>query len=215
MPFDTPPATSILIAEASGLLRDGIAAICLARPDFHISARCDNGTEALEVIRATRPDVALLDVRLSGTCSLDIVRLLRQEGVPTRFVLVAPHVDDRMVFDVSRAGAHGLVAESEGARRLLETLEVVARGGTYIAPPAMETNEPVQDANGALRRLSLREQQVFAMLVEGVRAKEIAARLELSPKTVDTYRSGLMRKLAIHDIAGLVKFAVQQRLVVL
>jgi DNA-binding NarL/FixJ family response regulator len=102
------------------------------------------------------------------------------------------------------------------ASQLLEAFEQILDGGIYVSPQ-LELNKIFSAGNKAspddpLQALSAREYQVFTLLVDGVRAKEIAARLELSPKTVDTYRASLMRKLDIHDVAGLVKFAIQRDL---
>jgi two-component system invasion response regulator UvrY len=124
--------------------------------------------------------------------------------------------DRKTVVEALRCGANGFLLKSAPWNQLLEAFEQILDGGVYVSTE-LELNKifgGVGDGGleDPLQSLSAREHQVFSMLVEGVRAKEIAARLELSPKTVDTYRASLMRKLDIHDVAGLVKFAIQRDL---
>jgi DNA-binding NarL/FixJ family response regulator len=118
------------------------------------------------------------------------------------------------VLEALRTGASGYLLKSSRVEEMTEALAQFTQGGIYISPQ-IEVMSLFTEGKGhhdPLELLSAREFQVFTLLVEGVRAKEIAARLALSPKTVDTYRSSLMRKLDIHDVAGLVKFAIQREL---
>jgi DNA-binding NarL/FixJ family response regulator len=120
------------------------------------------------------------------------------------------------VVEALRCGVSAFLLKSGPSVQLLEAFEQILDGGIYVSPQ-LELNKifgPGQKSSpdDPLEMLSAREYQVFTLLVEGIRAKEIAARLELSPKTVDTYRASLMRKLDIHDVAGLVKFAIHRDL---
>ena len=116
-----------------------------------------------------------------------------------------------------KCGASAYVLKAGPGKHLLDAFEQVCDGGIYVTPllnigdifTARRKSEP----EDPLERLSAREYQVFSLLIEGIRAKEVAARLELSPKTVDTYRASLMRKMDIHDVAGLVKFAISRNLI--
>ena len=123
---------------------------------------------------------------------------------------------DRGILEVLRCGANGMVLRSGPAKHLFDAIGQTTNGGVYITPLLDLEKIFVPLKAGAsedpMSLLSTREFQVFSMLVDGVRAKEIAARLDLSPKTVDTYRSSLMKKLDIHDVAGLVKFALRKNL---
>ena len=115
-----------------------------------------------------------------------------------------------------RCGVNGFLLKSAPWNQLVEAFDQVLDGGVYVSPE-LELNRIFSpsgkpEPDDPLETLSMREHQVFSLLVEGIRAKEIAARLDLSPKTVDTYRASLMRKLDIHDVAGLVKFAIQRDL---
>lgn len=208
----------LVIAEPMPLLREALGALCAHRGGFHISALCADGASALRAIVEHVPEVALLDLDLSEVHTLELLRRIRSSGAETRMVLMSARSDRKTIIESLRCGAHGFVLKNGSAQQLFEALRQVREGGVYISP-AVEL-EKIFAANRGGRRqdvdpietLSAREHQVFLMLVEGLRAKEIAARLSVSPKTIDTYRSSMMRKLDIHDVAGLVKFAIHRRL---
>lgn len=206
---------SILIADELPLVREGIAALCAARPEFSVLAQCADGVAALNTLRLLQPDVAVLDVQLPLLPALEVIRVLQNEGLSTRMILMAPRPDRHLAPEALRQGAHGIVLKTDTSRELLQAVEAVMERRVYLAP-SLQLGSLAgleDDASNLLGRLSPREHQVFSMLVDGVRAKEIADRLSLSPKTVDTYRSSLMRKLDIHDLAGLVRFAIQRKLI--
>jgi DNA-binding NarL/FixJ family response regulator len=130
--------------------------------------------------------------------------------------VVSARKDRKTVLEVLRTGACGFLLKSSTAGQMAEALTQFCQGGIYVSPQievmSLLSDTRGGDAKDPLDLLSSREYQVFSLLIEGVRAKEIAARLSLSPKTVDTYRSSLMRKLDIHDVAGLVKYAIRRDL---
>lgn len=207
----------LLIAEPLPLLRESLAALCAHRGGFQIVAQCSDGAGALRQLREQRPDVALLDLDLAEIHTLELLRRTREGGVETRMVLMSTRSDRKTVIEALRCGAQGFVLKSGTAQQLFDSLRQVREGGVYISP-AVEVEKIFGPQRGRkadedpIESLSAREHQVFTMLVEGLRAKEIAARLSVSPKTIDTYRASMMRKLDIHDVAGLVKFAIHRNL---
>jgi len=207
---------SILLAEELMLVREGLAALCHSRPGFIVVAQCASGSEALEQARRLGPAVAIVDSAIPGLPASEVIRVLRQEESRVRVVVLLSQSNKRSVLEALQMGANAVVLKSGPSREFLDSLEAVLDGRVYLSPSLeldtlyMGESSPGPDPLGSL---SPRESQVFTLLVEGIRAKEIAARLNLSPKTVDTYRSSLMRKLDIHDVAGLVKFAIQRRLI--
>ena len=216
VPAGEPAAVSILLADDLTLFREALAAVCDASRRYRVIGQCADGAMALRLIQTLRPDVALLDLNLQDLFALEVVRRVREDNLPTRMVVLSTRHDSKTVVEALRAGASGFLLKSGPVSHLLDAFEQVGNGGVYISPQlrieeilASTRGKPTGDS---LEQLSSREHQVFSLLVEGVRAKEIAARLELSPKTIDTYRASLMRKLDIHDVAGLVKFAIQRNL---
>ena len=215
VPIREPQTYSVLLADDLTLVREGLAALCAASA-YRVVAQCSQGVAALRLIESARPDIAVLDLNLPDLFTLEIVRRVREAKLSTKIVVLSTKRDRKTVVEALRCGVNAFLLKSAPANQLLEAFEQVLDGGIYVSPE-LELNKIFTTGHKAtpddpLEALSAREYQVFTLLVEGIRAKEIAARLELSPKTVDTYRASLMRKLDIHDVAGLVKFAIQRDL---
>jgi DNA-binding NarL/FixJ family response regulator len=207
----------ILLADELTLVREGLAALCNSIAGFHVLAQADSGAMALAEIERVKPTLALLDLGLSDLAATEVIRRVRDQGLPTRCAVFSTRKDRKTVLEVLRAGACGFLLKTSSPQQMVEALGQFTQGGIYVSPQ-IEVMSLFGEGNGRnqgtdpIESLSSREFQVFSLLVDGVRAKEIAARLSLSPKTVDTYRSSLMRKLDIHDVAGLVKFAIKRDL---
>jgi DNA-binding NarL/FixJ family response regulator len=207
---------SVLLADDLTLVREGLAALCAAHSQFKVVGQCAEGATALRMIESQRPDLAVLDLNLPDLFTMEIVRRVREANLPTKIVVLSVRRDRKTVVEALRCGVSGFLLKTAPSSELLEALEQVLEGSIYVSPQ-LELNKIFSTnhkgtPDDPLDLLSAREYQVFSLLIEGVRAKEIAARLELSPKTIDTYRASLMRKLDIHDVAGLVKFAINRDL---
>jgi DNA-binding NarL/FixJ family response regulator len=217
--FSAPEARTveILIADELTLVREGLAALCNSILGFRVVAQVGTAGGALEEIQRLAPDIALLDLGLSDLAATEVIRRVREQGLRTRCAVFSVRKDRKTVLEVLRSGACGYLLKSSTAEQMADALSQFTQGGIYVSPQ-IEVMSLFGEGNGRrngedpIESLSTREFQVFSLLVEGIRAKEIAARLSLSPKTVDTYRSSLMRKLDIHDVAGLVKFAIKRDL---
>jgi DNA-binding NarL/FixJ family response regulator len=209
--------TSIVLAEELALIREGIARICERAEGCRVIDQCADGAAAFQSIQLLRPDVAIIDLQIPKLFSLELIKKARELGSTTRFIVLANRGDRKTALEALRAGANGFLLKSGAATQLIDGLRQVAAGSVYVTPELqfekLFFTSKIPRNLDPLDNLSSREYQVFRLLIDGIRAKEIAARLELSPKTVDTYRASLMRKLDIHDVAGLVKFAIQRDLV--
>lgn len=213
----TAQPISLVIADELALVREGIARVCEDAGRFSRVDQCEDGAAALDAIRRCEPDVALIDFNIPRLFCLELIRRAQEAGVSTRIVVMAARGDRKTAVEALRGGASGFVLKSSPGTTLVDALRRVASGSIYV-PPELELEriylQPRRNECGdRIDSLSSREYQVFQLLVDGVRAKEIASRLNLSPKTVDTYRASLMRKLDIYDVAGLVKFAIQRDLI--
>ncbi|MEP7353771.1 MAG: response regulator transcription factor [Acidobacteriota bacterium] len=216
VPMREPKTYSILLADDLTLVREGLAALCNAQLHYKVAGQFSEGALALKAIEANPPDLAVLDLNLTDLFTLEIVRRIREANLKTRVIVLSTRKDRKTVVEALRCGVSGFLLKSAPTSQLLEAFEQVLDGGIYVSPQ-LELNKIFSsnakpEPDDPIDTLSAREYQVFSLLVDGVRAKEIAARLELSPKTVDTYRASLMRKLDIHDVAGLVKFAIHRDL---
>lgn len=211
-----PCPVDILLADELTLVREGLAALCNSIEGFRVVAQVGTAGAALSEIARLQPAIALLDLGLSDLAATEVIRRVREQDLPTRCAVFSTRKDRKTVLEVLRAGACGYLLKTSSSGQMAEALNQFTQGGIYVSPQ-IEVMSLFGEGGGRheadpIESLSSREFQVFSLLVEGVRAKEIAARLALSPKTVDTYRSSLMRKLDIHDVAGLVKFAIKRDL---
>jgi DNA-binding NarL/FixJ family response regulator len=212
-----PRPIEILIADELTLVREGLSALCNAIPRFQVTSQVGTASAALTEIERLQPAIALLDLGLSDLAATEVIRRVREQELRTRCAVLSTRKDRKTVLEVLRTGACGYLLKSSTPDQMAEALSQFTQGGIYVSPQIevmslFGESGSRNHAEDPLESLSSREFQVFSLLVEGIRAKEIAARLSLSPKTVDTYRSSLMRKLDIHDVAGLVKFAIRRDL---
>jgi DNA-binding NarL/FixJ family response regulator len=216
-PLHEPRPVDILLADEWTLVREGLASLCNSIPGYRVVAQVGTAGAALSEIQRLQPALALLDLGLSDLAATEVIRRVRELNLRTRCAVFSMRKDRKTVLEVLRTGACGFLLKSSTAEQMAEALGQFAQGGIYVSPQ-IEVMSLFGEGPGRaqsqdpIESLSSREFQVFSLLVEGIRAKEIAARLALSPKTVDTYRSSLMRKLDIHDVAGLVKFAIRRDL---
>jgi DNA-binding NarL/FixJ family response regulator len=216
-PFFEARSFDILLADELTLVREGLAAICNAIHGFRVVSQVGSAGAALKEIQRLQPALAILDLGLSDLAATEVIRRVREQNLPTRCAVFSVRKDRKTVLEVLRAGACGFLLKTSTSEQMADALGQFTQGGIYVSPQ-IEVMSLFAESNGRLQALdpldslSSREFQVFSLLVDGIRAKEIAARLALSPKTVDTYRSSLMRKLDIHDVAGLVKFAIRRDL---
>jgi DNA-binding NarL/FixJ family response regulator len=215
-PIREQPTYSVVLADDLTLVREGPAALCQLQPNYRVIGQCSEGADALRMIELQRPDIAVLDLDLQDLFTLEIVRRVREGNLATKIVVLATRRDRKVVVEALRSGVNAFLLKSASSQELLDAFEQVLSGGIYLSQE-IDFNMIFLSGESAtpkdpIQQLSSGQHQVFTMLVDGLRPKEIAARLELSPKTVDTYRASMMRKLEIYDIAGLVKFAIQRDL---
>lgn len=208
---------TVVVAEELALFRDALCALCELSGRYSLAGSASDGAEAWRLVETHRPDILLLDLQVEQLHSLEIAKRLAdspdaRSAYPTRCIILGHRNDRKTVLEALRAGAQGYFLKSGRGQQLLECMDQVLEGGIYVSPSidvkSLFSPERIPRHDDPLSSLSPREYQVFSLLVDGVRAKEIAGRLGLSPKTVDTHRASLMQKLAIHDVPGLVKFAI-------
>ncbi len=206
---------TIVLADDHAIVREGIAALC-ASNGFQILGQCSDGAAAVEMVQSLQPDFAILDLHMPGMTGAEAVRRLRAGGSKAKLMILSISREETTVMEALRAGADAYLLKDGPSRHLLDAISFVRDGGVYVSPllrgAGLFTKGEKNAAEDPLACLSPREMEVFSYLVNGLRAKDIADLLEISPKTVDTYRAGLMRKLNVHDLVGLVKFAIERNL---
>jgi two-component system response regulator DegU len=208
-----PTPMTLILADDHGIVREGVAAFCKARSDVSLLGQCSDGQEALDMILARNPDFAVLDLDMPKLSGLEVIRRVREAGSKTRLIVLSISRDQNIIRELFRSGADGYVLKDGPSRHIFDAINYVRDGGQYLTPLLHRENiDKKQEKQDPLALLSKREFAVFSLLVDGVRPKDIAKSLEISPKTVDTYRANIMRKLMIDNVAGLVRFAIQRNL---
>ena len=209
--------TRILIADDHALVRAGIRALVERIDGVEVIAEAGNGVEALSLIKELEPDLVLLDISMPESSGFEVLAQQAKEFPDVRVIVLTVHEAEAYAIRALREGAAGFLLKSAAAVELKEAIETVARGQTYISPELsrrslLEYGKGSSD-RAKLETLSPRQLEILKLIAEAVGTKETARRLNISVKTVESHRAELMERLNIHDVAGLVRFAIKMGLV--
>lgn len=209
----------VLLAEDHALVRAGLRSLLETIPGMEVVGEAANGNDALRLIAQFRPDVVLMDISMPGLNGLEATRRAAKLHWRTRIVMVSMHADEEYVRQALLAGASGYLLKNSERGELELAVRAVARGDLWLSPaisrlvisPLMRRSAPA--ARSSLERLTSRQREILQLIAEGNTTKQMAERLRLSVKTVETHRTNLMDRLEIHDLAGLVRYAVRVGLI--
>ena len=206
----------ILIADDHEVVAEGLKHLVEAQADFQVIATVGDGREAVRVAKETEPDVVLMDLSMPELNGADATRAIIDARPECRVIVLSMYAEREYVRRALKAGATGYVVKRSAAKELVEAIRAVHGGQRYLSPRVADVVIDDYAADGKadlLEKLSTREREVLQLLAEGRTGSEIAQRLTLSQKTVETYRARMVEKLGIRDVAGLVRFAIQKGLV--
>jgi len=210
--------TRVLICDDHELFREGVKAILKSAEGVDVIGEARDGHQAVEAALRLRPDVALMDMEMPGLGGLEATRRIRQAEPKVKVLILTMYAEDELVVACLEAGAVGYMLKDAPAAQLLYAIASIQKGGRYVSPGALGAVVE-RYVSGQARTetryesLTNREREVLKLLADGLSVKEIGSRLGLSAKTVDVHKTNLMRKLRIHDRAGLIKYAIQNRLI--
>ncbi len=209
--------TRVLIADDHALVRAGIRALTERINGVEVVAEAGDGDEALRMIRELKPDLVLLDITMAGKSGFEVLAEQAKEFPDVRVIVLTVHDAEAYAIRALREGASGFLLKSAASTELEAAIETVRRGETYVSPELakrslVEYGKASTD-HSKLDKLSPRQSEILELIAEGVSTKEIARQLNISAKTVETHRAELMQRLEIHDVAGLVRFAIKMGLV--
>ena len=207
--------TRILIADDHDVVRDGLRRLLEAQPDCEVVAEAPDGKEAILKAVETKPDIAVVDYSMPLVNGLEVTRQIRSRLPRTEVLIFTMHDSESVIEDLLRAGAKGYVLKTDAKRNLLEAIESLAAHKPYFTPQISETllDSFIKQQHGESSPLTRRERQIVQLIAEGHTNRKIAKLLNISLKTVETYRAHIMRKLNVSSSATLVRYAIRNKLV--
>ncbi len=194
----------VALAEDQRMVREALGALLAREPDIEIVGEAASGPEALALAQAGRPDVLVLDIGLPGMDGIEVARAVRERLPTVKVLALSVHTDHR-VREMLEAGAVGYVDKSSALKELVQAIRLAMQGKIYLSPQV--TREALGTGKTAISR---REREVLALLADGKRSHEIAERLNISIATVDVHRRNIMRKLGLHTVADLTRYAIRE-----
>jgi DNA-binding NarL/FixJ family response regulator len=208
----------VVLADDHVLIRAGLRALLQSLPNIEVAGEASDGHEAVEVVARIQPDVVLMDIGMSNLNGMEAANRITKQVPDVRVIMLSMHANEEYVGQALDAGATGYLLKGAEPAELELALKAVVRGETYLSPSI--SKQLVQDylshrkeKLGPVVDLTARQREVLQLIAEGRSTKDIANKLALSVKTVETHRSELMRRLDIHDVAGLVRYAIRRGLV--
>lgn len=206
----------MLVVDDHAVVREGLRHVLTADEGFSVVGEAANATEALRLAETVRPDVVLLDLTMPGVSGLEAAAELRRRTSGARILVFSMHEQDEYVLAAVRGGADGYILKDASPAELRAAVRTVRAGGEYFSPAvarrlaaAVRGEVTAESPRDRLQRLTPREREVLALVATGNTNREIAAGLGISPRTVESHRESLMKKLALRTVADLTRFALQ------
>ncbi len=204
----------VLLADDHALVRAGMRSLLTDVAGVEVVAEAGNGREALKVIEKQRPDIVLMDIMMPELNGLDATAHVVARFPNVRVIILSMNATEEYVLQALRAGALGYVLKDAQPAELEEAIRAVARGDTYLTSAVSKHviaayRQQAETARRSLDQLTPRQREVLQLIAEGKSTKQIAQKLEISPKTAEGHRTQLMQALDIHDVAGLVRYAIR------
>ena len=210
---------TIVLAEDHHIVRQGLKALLTTEKTFKLLGEASDGLEAVELVKRCKPNVLVLDLMIPRLHGLEVVRRVRDEHPATRVLVLSMHSDEPYVVEALRSGALGYVLKDCTTSNLPEAIRSVAAGKRYLSPVLAERamdaifQNPGQPNLDAYETLTERERLILQLAAEGLSNPDIAAKLFISPRTAETHRANLMRKLSLHSQTDLVRYAIRKKII--
>jgi DNA-binding NarL/FixJ family response regulator len=213
-------ALRVLLADDHLLVRAGIRSLLQGMDDLQIVAEADNGRQALALAIEHKPDLVIMDIRMNELNGIDATARIRAECPATRVIILSMHATEEFVKGAIKAGASGYLVKDSAPLELKFAIEAARRDDIYLSPrisrhviPSLLYDPAGESHQVPIASITSRQREILQMIAEGKTTKEIAFILDVSVKTVETHRTALMDRLRIHDLAGLVVYAIRTGLI--
>jgi len=215
--MDKGTSIRVLLADDHTIFRMALRVLLAREPDIEVVADVDCGADALRLAKELKPDVVMMDIAMPGMDGIDATRKLVAANPEVRVLALSTHLERHFIVQMLAAGASGYVAKSAEGEELLRGVRTVHQNETYVCAKVasiivglVRHTPSGQEANG--ERLGRREREVLALLAEGKTSQEIASKLNIATSTVIAHRRNIIRKLGLHSVAELTKYAIREGL---
>ena len=210
--------TTIVVADDHKIVREGLVKLLEGQADISVIGEAADGEEAVKMVLEKKPDIVIMDIWMPRLSGIDATRRIVKRGSQTKVLVLSMHESRTYVEEVLRAGASGYIVKNSASSDLLQAIDAVQGGASYLSPAITQQvvdaiARPGDSSPSGVAMLTDREREVLQLIAEGLSSKEIAGMLGVSLKTIDSHRSNLMQKLDIHKVSGLVRFAIRAGLV--
>jgi DNA-binding NarL/FixJ family response regulator len=208
--------TTIVLADDHQVVRHGLRVLLESEPNFRIVGEASDGLEAIELVERQQPDVLVLDLMMPGLNGLEVARQSSHRSPRTNVVILSMYNNEAYVLEALRAGAKAYVLKASTSDELVRAIREVVAGRRYLSPPLSEraiqaySQKAESAAVDAYETLTTREREILQLAAEGCTNAEIASRLSISPRTAETHRANLMRKLGLHTHTDLIRYALRR-----
>jgi DNA-binding NarL/FixJ family response regulator len=215
MPETNDQTKRILVVDDHPIVRQGIRSLLEHEGDLTVCCEAENAAAAIDIVTGARPDVAVIDISLEGTDGVELTKAIRAQRPTLPILIMSMHDESLYAERALRAGANGYVMKQEVAEKIVEAIRHVLRGEVYVSEEIRQRilmgvrSRRSKSAEPSVTRLSDRELEVFRLIGQGCETRQIAAKLHLSVKTIETYRAHIKDKLNLESATELVRFAVQ------
>jgi DNA-binding NarL/FixJ family response regulator len=210
---------NIVLADDHQVVRKGLKALLCAEPDFSIVGEAGDGLETVTLVQQLQPDVLILALMMAGINGLEVTRQLNKKNPKTGIVILSMHNNEAYVLEALRSGARAYILKESSPEELIRAIREVSAGRRYLSAPLTEraieayTQKTEVKPIDPYEQLTTREREILQLTAQGYTNLDIASRLYISPRTAETHRTNLMRKLDLHNHAQLIQFAIQHGLI--
>lgn len=209
---------AIVLADDHPIVRQGLRGLLAAEPSYQVIGEAPDGVTAVQMVEQLQPDVLVVDLIMPGMRGLEVTRRVRALPAPPKVIVLSMHADEVYVLDALRGGAAAYVLKENNTDQLIMAVRGVVAGRRYLSPPLSEraidlyTRQARATPIEAFDLLTVREREVLLLVAQGYTNAAIAAELTISPRTAETHRTNLLRKLGLHTQAELIRLAIERGL---
>jgi DNA-binding NarL/FixJ family response regulator len=211
----------ILVADDHDIIRRGLKQLLMSRPGWQVCGEAKTGREAVAATEQLKPDVVVMDISMPELNGLEAARQIQKVAPSINILILTMHFTDQLVRDVIECGARGYILKSDADKDLVSAVEALGNRRSYFTREASEillngvarSDVSLDSKTTPRNRLTMREKEVVQLLAEGKSSKDVAAALKISVKTAETHRANIMRKLELHSVSELVRYAIRNQII--